>query len=80
MNRETLIKELGGIVVEQLDVKPEEVVETANFANNLGADSLDIVEMIMAVDEKYNITTEDDVAETLLTFGDVIDYLEKATK
>ena len=66
------------VIVEQLNVSPEEVKPEANFVNDLGADSLDVVEMIMALEEKFEIEIPDSEAEKIETVQDVIDYIEKA--
>lgn len=68
----TKIKDM---IVEQLGVKPEEVTLQATFINDLKADSLDIVELVMAMEEAFNIEIPDKEAEQLKTVGDVQDYL-----
>ena len=65
------------IVVEHLGVEPEKVVESANFIDDLGADSLDTVELVMAFEEEFNVEIPDDAAETIVTVGDAIKFLEK---
>src|SRR3954467_1887062 len=65
------------IVVEHLGVEPEKVTEDASFIDDLGADSLDIVELVMAFEEAFNCEIPDDAAETILTVGDAIKFLEK---
>ena len=67
------------IVVEHLGVEPEKVVESANFIDDLGADSLDTVELVMAFEEEFGCEIPDDAAETILTVGDAIKFLEKNT-
>jgi len=67
---------LKGIIVEQLGVKLEEITLTAHFADDLGADSLDIVEMIMAVEEEFSIQVSDEEAESLQTVADVVKFIE----
>ncbi len=66
------------IVVEHLGVEPDKVVEKANFIDDLGADSLDIVELVMAFEEEFGIEIPDDAAETILTVGDAVKFLEQA--
>ena len=66
------------IVVEHLGVEPEKVVEGANFIDDLGADSLDTVELVMAFEEEFNVEIPDDAAESIQTFGDAVAYLTKA--
>ncbi|MBX9990413.1 acyl carrier protein [Phreatobacter oligotrophus] len=67
------------IVVEQLGVEAEKVVPTASFIDDLGADSLDTVELVMAFEEEFGVEIPDDAAETILTVGDAIKFLDKAT-
>jgi acyl carrier protein len=64
------------IIVEQLGVDPERVKEDAKFIDDLGADSLDIVELIMAMEEEFDIEIPDEDAEKLVTVKNVQDYLE----
>ena len=65
------------IVVEHLGVEPEKVVESANFIDDLGADILDTVELVMAFEEEFNVEIPDDAAETIVTVGDAVRFLEK---
>ncbi|WCS27114.1 acyl carrier protein [Methylobacterium sp. NMS14P] len=65
------------IVVEHLGVEPEKVIESANFIDDLGADSLDTVELVMAFEEEFNVEIPDDAAETIQTVGDAVKFLEK---
>ncbi len=66
-----------GIVVEQLGVEEEEVSLESSFIEDLGADSLDIVELIMALEEEFELEVPDEDAEKLLTVGDVVDYIKE---
>ncbi len=66
------------IVVEQLDVDPSKVVDNANFIDDLGADSLDTVELVMAFEEEFGVEIPDDAAEHIVTVGDAVKFLEKA--
>ena len=66
------------IVVEHLGVEPEKVVDKASFIDDLGADFLDIVELVMAFEEEFGIEIPDDTAETILTVGDAVKFLEGA--
>ena len=68
------------IIVEQLGVDPSEVVTGASFVNDLGADSLDTVELVMAFEEEFGCEIPDDAAETILTVGDATKFLEKNAK
>ena len=63
------------IVVEHLGVEPEKVVGGANFIEDLGADSLDTVELVMAFEEEFGVEIPDDAAETIVTVGDAVKFL-----
>lgn len=64
------------IIVDKLGVNPEDVVETASFTNDLGADSLDTVELIMEFEKEFNVSIPDDQAEKISTVGDALKYIE----
>jgi len=66
------------IICEQLDVNEEDVVPEASFVDDLGADSLDQVELIMAIEEEFGISIPDEDAEKIVTVQDAIDYIENA--
>jgi acyl carrier protein len=65
------------IIVEHLNVSRDEVVPEASFVDDLGADSLDIVELVMAMEEEFDVEIPDDDAEKIQTFGDAIAYLKE---
>ena len=65
------------LIVEQLGVTKEEIVPEASFIDDLGADSLDIVELVMAMEEEFGIEISEDDSEKLQTFGDVVAYLRE---
>ena len=67
------------IIVEQLGVNPDQVTPEAKFIEDLGADSLDTVELVMAFEEEFGVEIPDDQAETIVTVGDAVKYLEKAS-
>jgi acyl carrier protein len=67
------------IVIEHLGVDADKVVDNANFIEDLGADSLDTVELVMAFEEEFGVEIPDDAAETIVTVGDATRFLEKAT-
>jgi acyl carrier protein len=66
------------IVVEHLNVDSEKVVDGASFIEDLGADSLDTVELVMAFEEEFGIEIPDDAAESIVTVGDAVKFIEKA--
>ena len=68
------------IVVDKLGVEESQVTPEANFTGDLGADSLDTVELIMELEKEFNLTIPDDQAEKIATVGDAIAYIENATK
>jgi acyl carrier protein len=68
-------KRVKEIIVEQLGVNESEVVPEAKFIDDLGADSLDLVELVMALEEEYNLEISDEDAEKILTVGDAIEYI-----
>ena len=69
-------EKVKGIIVEQLGVDPEEVTTEASFVNDLGADSLDTVELVMALEEAFKIEISDEDAEKIQTVGDAIKYIQ----
>ena len=68
------------IIVERLNVDEEEVTAEASFIDDLGADSLDTVELVMAFEEEFGCEIPDDAAETILTVGDAVKFLENNAK
>ena len=66
------------IIVEQLGVDEEEVTAGASFVGDVGADSLDTVELVMAFEEEFSVEIPDDAAESIQTFGDAVAFLTKA--
>ena len=72
-----VFEEVRDVVVEQLNVSPEAVKLESKIIEDLGADSLDVVELIMALEEKFDIQIPDADAEKLISIQDVVDYIEK---
>ncbi len=70
-------EKVKNIIAEQLGVKPEEVTPEAKFIDDLGADSLDTVELVMALEEEFGIEIPDEEAEKLVTVGDALRYIEQ---
>lgn len=68
------------IIAEQLGVKKEEVTDEAKFIDDLGADSLDTVELVMALEEEFGIEIPDEDAEKMVTVGEAIKYIEEKAK
>ena len=71
-----LFDEVKEVVVEQLSVNADEVKEESKFVEDLGADSLDVVELVMALEEKFDIEIPDEDAESIATVGDAIKFIE----
>jgi acyl carrier protein len=65
-----------GIVVDQLGVAEEEVTPEASFVDDLGADSLDVVELVMALEEEFGVEIPDEDAEKIITVGEAVKYIE----
>ncbi|MCH9814219.1 MAG: acyl carrier protein [Epsilonproteobacteria bacterium] len=71
-----LIDDIKEVVVEQLNCNADEVKEDSKFVEDLGADSLDVVELVMALEEKFDIEIPDSDAESIATVGDALKYIE----
>jgi acyl carrier protein len=76
MSEKSIEEKVKDIIVEQLGVNPEQVTSAASFIEDLGADSLDTVELVMAFEEEFGIEVPDEDAEKLQKVGDVIAYVE----
>ncbi|HOO76602.1 MAG TPA: acyl carrier protein [bacterium] len=74
---ENIEQQVREVIVEQLGVNPDEVTPEASFIEDLGADSLDTVELVMALEEKFEIDVPDEDAEKLTTVGAAIKYIEE---
>ena len=70
-----IVERVKKIVVEHLSVEESKISETASFIDDLGADSLDTVELVMAFEEEFNCEIPDDAAEKILTVKDAVDFL-----
>lgn len=76
MSEKSIEEKVKDIIVEQLGVTPEQVTPSASFIEDLGADSLDTVELVMAFEEEFNVEVPDEDAEKLQKVGDVNKYIE----
>jgi acyl carrier protein len=75
MSSEELIRKVTDLIAESLGVKKSEVVSAASFIDDLNADSLDIVELVMTIEKEFNIEIPDDEAEKIRTVQDAVDYI-----
>ena len=80
MSVENIQERVKNIIVEQLGIEADQVKPEAQFVNDLGADSLDTVELIMALEEEFDIEIPDDKAEKIKTVGEAISYIEANAK
>lgn len=76
MSKEEIFDKVKKIVADQLSVDPSEVTPEASFANDLGADSLDTVELVMALEEEFDIEIPDEAAEGIATVQAAVDYIQ----
>ena len=79
-NRDDIASKIKKIVVEHLGVEDDKVVEGAHFIDDLGADSLDTVELVMAFEEEFDCEIPDDAAEKIMTIKDAIDFIADSSK
>lgn len=75
MEREEIIEKVKVVIVEQLNVEEDDVTEDASFVDDLGADSLDIVELVMALEDKFGISIPDEEAENIKTVGNAVEFI-----
>lgn len=75
MSKEEIFSKVKSIVAEQLSVEEDQVTPEANFQNDLNADSLDVVEMVMALEEAFDVEIPDEAAEEIKTVQDAVDYI-----
>ena len=75
-----VFEKVKAIIVDQLDVDENDVVESANIQDDLGADSLDIVDLVMSFEDEFDMEIPDDQVENIKTVGDVVKYVEENTE
>jgi acyl carrier protein len=75
MDRDELFEKVKIVIVDQLGVEEDDVNEDAAFVDDLGADSLDIVELVMALEEEFGVSIPDEQAEKIKTVGDAVDFI-----
>jgi acyl carrier protein len=78
MEHDEILDKVKAVIVEQLNVDEDLVVEDASFIDDLSADSLDIVELVMALEEEFGISIPDEEAESIKTVGDAIAFIAKS--
>ena len=76
MNKEQILETVKSILVEQLGIDAEEIKPDSNFIDDLSADSLDIVELVMAMEQEFGVSIPDEEAENIKTVGDAVDYIK----
>ncbi len=77
LDREAIEKKVREMIIDSLGIDPEKISNDSSFVDDLGADSLDTVELVMAFEEEFDVEIPDEEAEKLATVGDAINYLEK---
>ena len=78
MTNEEIVKQVKAIIVDKLGVEESEVTETASFTNDLGADSLDVAQIIMGIEEEFDVTVDQDVASNVTTVGQALELIKNA--
>ncbi|MFQ5606547.1 MAG: acyl carrier protein [Candidatus Zixiibacteriota bacterium] len=80
MSENSIEQEVKNIIIEQLGVDAAQVTTEAKFVDDLGADSLDTVELVMALEEKFSLEIPDEEAEKIVSVGNAIDYIKERTQ
>lgn len=78
MEHEDIFEKVKEVIVEQLNVEEDDVTEDAAFVDDLGADSLDIVELVMALEEQFGVSIPDEQAEKIKTVGDAVGFISES--
>lgn len=77
---QTMEERIKSIIAEQINVDPKTIQDSSRFIEDLGADSLDVVELMMSIEEAFNLDIPDDEAEKILTVGDAMSYIKNLEK
>ena len=77
MDREELLSKVTEVIADQIAIDVEDITEQTSFEDDLEADSLDLLQIVTAIEDEFNVTIEDEVFGTVKTIGDALDYLEK---
>ena len=80
MNPDAILEKVKEVIIEQLAVEEDAIKLETSFIDDLGADSLDIVELIMALEEEFDLQIPDSEAEKITTVGDVVEYIKSTNK
>jgi acyl carrier protein len=80
MQREELFKKMKGIIADKLSINEDQITENASFIDDLGADSLDTVELVMALEDEFGLDIPDEDAEKLTNVGKAMDYVQSHVK
>ena len=76
MDQQAILDKIKDVVADKLDADPSAVVDSASFVDDLGADSLDVVELIMGLEDEFDIEISDEEAESIRTVGDAVRFIE----
>lgn len=76
MDHDEVLEKVKEVIVDQLNVEEDDVTEEATFVDDLGADSLDIVELVMALEETFGVSIPDEDAESIKSVGDAVSYIQ----
>lgn len=75
-----VLEKVASIIADQLDVEEEKVTMEASITDDLGADSLDVVDLVMSLEEEFNVEIPDEEVENIKTVGDIVKYIEEKTE